>query len=155
MNAAFKEHIDALPGLLDALLAADPVRVGNSPSSLPACGVYVLSENGTHLYVGRSDRLRDRMRDHGNPSSAQTKSAFAFRLAREATGQVNASYRPKGSRKELMKDPTFSAEFVKAKARIAQMEMRCIEVSDPMRQALLEMYAALELRTPYNSFGNH
>lgn len=155
MNAAFKEHVDALPGLLDKLLAAEPVRVSESPSSLPACGVYVLSENGTHLYVGRSDRLRARMRDHGNASSAQTKSAFAFRLAREATGQTKASYRPKGSRKDLMKDPTFSAEFVKAKARIALMDMRCIEVSDPMRQAMLEMYAALELKTPYNSFGNH
>ena len=95
------------------------------------------------------------MRDHGSPSSGQTKSAFAFRLAREATGQVRASYKPKGSRKELMKDPVFSAKFVKAKARIAQMDMRCIEVSDPIRQALLEMYAALDLNTPYNSFGNH
>lgn len=155
MNAAFKEHIDALPELLNRLLAAEPVRVGECPSSLAASGVYVLSEKGTHLYVGRSDRLRARMRDHGNPSSAQTKSAFAFRLAREATGQVRASYKPKGSRKELMQDPMFSAEFVKAKARIAQMDMRCIEVSDPIRQALLEMYAALELQTPYNSFGNH
>lgn len=155
MNAEFKEHIDALPDLLDKLLAADAVRVGECPSSLPACGVYVFSENGTHLYVGRSGRLRERMRDHGNPSSAQTKSAFAFRLAREATGRVKASYKPKGSRKELMKDAVFSAEFVKAKARIAQMDMRCIEVSDPIRQALLEMYAAIELQTPYNSFGNH
>jgi len=155
MNTAFKEHTDALPGLFDRLLAAEPVRVGEFPSSLPACGVYVLSENGTYLYVGRSNRLRERMRDHGNPSSPQTKSAFAFRLAREATGQINASYRPKGSRRDLMRDPEFSAEFVKAKARVSLMEMRCIEVTDPMRQALLEMYAALALETPYNSFRNH
>lgn len=155
MDAGFKAHVDALPELLERLLAARAVRVSDAPALLPKCGVYLLSEDGTHLYVGRSNRLRSRLRDHGNPSSPQTKSAFAFRLAREAAGQLKASYKKEGSRKELMRDAAFSAAFVAAKARVAQMDMRCIEVPDPIRQALLEMYAATALRTPYNSFDNH
>ena len=54
-----------------------------------------------------------------------------------------------------MQDPAFSAAFVAAKERISQMDVRCIEVTDPVRQALLEMYAALALKTPYNAFENH
>lgn len=155
MDATFKQHIDALPNLMEQLVAATPARVAEVTASMPACGVYLLSEGPTHLYVGRSNRLRSRMRDHGNASSAHTKSAFAFRLAREATGRVKASYKPERSRKQLMQDPEFSAAFVAAKERISKMDVRCIEVTDPVRQALLEMYAALALKTPYNAFENH
>ncbi len=95
------------------------------------------------------------MRDHGNPSSAQTKSAFAFKLAREATGNLQASYKPEGSRKQLMQNPSFFAAFVDAKARIASMDARWFEVTDPLRQALCEMYVAVALQTPYNAFENH
>lgn len=155
MDPTFKLHVDALPDLLERLLTAEPVRVAEVPSTMPKCGVYLLSEGPSHLYVGRSNRLRSRMRDHGNPSSPHTKSAFAFRLAREATGRTAVAYKPAGSRKHLMQDPVFSAAFVKAKERIAVMDVRWVEVTDPVRQSLLEMYAALALKTPYNAFDNH
>jgi len=35
------------------------------------------------------------------------------------------------------------------------MDGRYVEESDPLRQALLEMYAAIALNTPHNSFETH
>lgn len=35
------------------------------------------------------------------------------------------------------------------------MQLRYVEEPDPLRQALLEMYIAFVLRTPYNDFNNH
>jgi hypothetical protein len=155
MNKAFQAHVDALPDLLERLLAMPPVKVCELPKAMPKHGVYVLTERSRHLYVGRSNRLKTRLGEHGRPSSPATKSAFVFRLAREATGRTKASYKPKGSRNQLMQDARFRAEFVKAKERISQMNVRYVEESHPVRQALLEMYVALTLETPYNSFDNH
>lgn len=81
--------------------------------------------------------------------------AFAFRLAREATGQTRATYKKEGSRPALMKDPAFVAAFHAAKARIRQMDVRFVEERDPVRQAILEVYVAVVLNTPYNDFDTH
>ncbi len=35
------------------------------------------------------------------------------------------------------------------------MDVRYVKESDPLRQALLEMYVAIALQTPHNSFENH
>jgi len=155
MNKTFQAHVEVLPVLFERLLEMPPIRVCELPKSMPKHGVYVLTENSKHLYVGRSNRLKNRMRDHCSASSPERKSAFAFQLAREATGRTKASYKREGSRKELMKDPVFSAAFVKAKQRISRMHVRYVEESNPVRQALLEIYAAIALETPYNSFDNH
>jgi len=155
MHEAFMEHIDSLAELLDRLVTTPPIVAYPPPMSMPTRGVYLFSEADVHLYVGRSNRLRKRMCDHARASSPATKSAFAFQLAREATGKKTASYKREGSRKDLMKDPAFVAEFVKAKQRIARMDLRYVEVTDPVRQTLFEVYAACVLRTPYNSFDNH
>ena len=81
--------------------------------------------------------------------------AFAFRLARETTGRIQATYRTEGSRKDLMKDPVFVRAFDNAKARIRTMEVRFVEETHPLRQCLLEVYVAVALDTPYNDFDNH
>jgi hypothetical protein len=77
---------------------------------------------------------------------------FAFRLAREATGHVEASYRSEGSRAALAADPEFAAAFSKAKTRVREMELRYVEEVDSLRQTLLEIYAAVVLKTAYNDF---
>jgi len=82
---------------------------------------------------------------------------FAFRLAREATGNMKAVYRKGsgGTRKELMLNPEFVRSFTLAKERIRGMQVRFIEEVDPVRQALLEVYVAVVLETPYNDFDTH
>ncbi len=80
---------------------------------------------------------------------------FAFRVARQDTGMLRPTYRVEGARQQLAKDPVFAAAFEKAKARLQAMDIRFVEEVDPVRQALLEIYAAVELGTPFNDFDNH
>jgi hypothetical protein len=80
---------------------------------------------------------------------------FAFRLARERTGRLEASYNKKDSREALQEDPAFAAAFDEAKARIRKMDLRFVEEHDPLKQALLEIYVSIVLRTPYNDFNTH
>jgi hypothetical protein len=45
--------------------------------------------------------------------------------------------------------------FRACKARIRQFNPRHVEELDPARQALLEIYVATVLDTPFNDFDNH
>lgn len=123
---------------------------------MPRKGVYLLSEYGSHLYVGRSNDIKQRIGRHSLPGATHRMAAFAFRLAREATGNLKPTYKKgSGSRQALMEDEVFVAAFDAAKARIRKMELRFVEEADPVRQALLEIYVAVVLSTPYNDFDNH
>jgi predicted GIY-YIG superfamily endonuclease len=132
-----------------------PVRVDELPAEVPLAGVYLFSEGRKHLYVGRSNRIRRRIGRHCGDGLAWRGAAFAFRLAREATGKLRASYRTDGSRGQLMTDAAFVEAFRTAKRPIRSMKVRFVEETDPCRQALLEIYAALALKAPYNDFSTH
>ena len=155
MNAAFAELTSALDPAFRRLMAMDPCKPLGLPPVTPAAGVYVLTEGQKHLYVGRSNRLKKRLSNHCRESATEKMAAFAFRLAREATGLTKATYRPEGSRKELMKNPIFLEAFEAAKARIRSMDVRVVEEAHPVRQCLLEVYVAVSLATPYNDFDTH
>ena len=132
-----------------------PVTVLTLPRAMPARAVYLFSEGDNHLYIGRTNRLRQRLLEHGRPSSGHNSAPFAFLLAREATGKTTATYQTTGSRAELQADPVFAAAFTAARRRVRAMDIRFVEESDRTRQALLEMYVAVALKTPYNDFDTH
>jgi len=156
MDAVFIAHVESLRPKLERLLAMQPVSACQVPRDAPKRGVYVLSEKGQHLYVGRSNDVRERIGRHCKTGATERMAAFAFRLAREATGKLKATYKKgKDSRKDLMEDPVFLAAFDAAKARIRAMELRYVEETDPVRQMLLEVYVAVVLKTPHNDFDNH
>ncbi len=132
-----------------------PHRPTSLPRGMPLAGIYLLSEGTRHLYVGRSNRLHKRIGNHCREGATYKMSAFAFRLAREATGRLQATYTKHGSRADLMQDPAFVRAFERAKGRIRQMDVRFVEESDPVHQAILEVYVAVALQTPYNDFDTH
>lgn len=159
MDPTFSNYIQTLDSSLAKLLAMRPERRQSLSPQVPQQGVYSLSEGDDHLYVGRTDRgkngMRDRILMHSRPSANDNTATFAFRLAREATRHVDASYRTRGSRKDLMADPVFEQAFVEAKKRIREMDVRYVEEQHPVRQALLEIYVAVALQARYNDFGTH
>lgn len=156
MDERFIAHVEALRPAIEKLLRMQPANRGSLPLSMPGAGVYLLSERGRHLYVGRSNNIRGRLARHCRPGATHRMAAFAFRLAREDTCNLRASYRrDDGSREALMQDATFAAAFKASKVRIGRMEIRFVEEADPTRQALLEIYVAVVLQTPYNDFDNH
>ena len=155
MNTTFKEIVEALEPKFQRLVGMAPVKYGALPHELPKRAIYLFSESGKHLYVGRTNNLRNRLRGHCSPSSRHFSAVFAFRIAREDTGFTKASYKPEGSRANLCEHPVFGPAFVEAKRRVANMDIRYVEEADPIKQALLEIYAAMSLGTPYNDFENH
>lgn len=157
METEFSSHIEELKPKLKNLLAKSPVTPDSLPTHiLPRKGVYLLSEGDEHLYVGRSNNIKGRVGRHSRPGATHRMASFAFRLARDATGRTKATYKKgEGSRSALIKDEKFVAAFNAAKARIRKMDLRFVEENDPVRQALLEIYVAVVLNTPYNDFDNH
>jgi hypothetical protein len=133
---------EALEPKYGALMAMAPVKYGSIQRPIPLRGIYLFSEGTKHLYVGRTNRLSQRLRGHCAPSGSHFTATFAFRIARETTGMLNASYTKLGSRAELVKTLVFATGFTEAKRRVASMDLRFIEESDPTRQALLEIYTA-------------
>ena len=156
MDPKFATLVETLAPKLEQLLAMAPLGYGALPRDMPLSGVYLFTEAGRHLYVGRSKVLRGRYGRHCLPGATYRQAAFAFQLAREATDRTTASYRAgEGSRAGLMLDPDFAAAFMAAKERIRKMEYRYVAEADQNRQALLEIYCAIVLGTPYNDFGTH
>ena len=133
----------------------EPFTTSTLPRRMPESGIYLFTEDAKHLYVGRSNRLSSRIRRHGAETSKHNVAALAFRIARDATGKTRATYKPEGSRKQLLEDREFARAFSDAKARIRAMEVRYVEEADQLRQTLLEIYATVVLTTPFNDFDTH
>jgi hypothetical protein len=155
MDARFRSLVESLEPQYQKLVAMPPVRFGALPRSIPERGIYLFSEGASHLYVGRTNGIRKRLQNHCRLSGTHFSATFAFRIARLETGKLKATYAPTGSRAELVVDPVFGPAFEAAKRRVNVMDIRFVEEPDPVRQALLEIYVAQVLETPFNDFDNH
>ncbi len=156
MEPAFVRYAESLHPSFERLVAMPPVTIATLPRDAPRECVYLFSEQGKNLYVGRTRHLKRRLREHSIPSAQHNQAVFAFRLARETTGRLVAAYSGEGRRASLATDDAaFAAAFTAAKARVRAMEVRYVEETEPLRQALLEIYAAVVLATPFNDFNTH
>lgn len=155
MNARFKHLTRSLQPKLKALLGMPGVKFVSLPKAMPRRAVYLFSQGRRHLYVGRTNRLRQRLQNHCRPSGDHYTATFAFLIARRQTGRRRASYSKRESRAALLRSPEFARAFNRAKSRVAKMNIRYVEERDPVRQALLEIYVATSLRTSYNDFETH
>ena len=76
-------------------------------------------------------------------------------MARTETNNEVATYNQSGGRAELVNDAVFGPAFAACKFRIRSLDLRFVEEVDATKQALLEIYAATVLETPFNDFANH
>jgi hypothetical protein len=157
IHAEFAAMIEKLPPSLERLMAMQPVTIATLPpvGAMPKSGIYWLSEGDASIYVGRSRRIRERLQKHVRPSSGHNQASFAFLLAREMTGKLEATYRAEGSRANLLTDAPFEAAFTLAKDRIRRMDLRFVEETHPVCQCLLEVYVATAVKARYNDFDSH
>ena len=63
---------------IDATSGMPPLHYGELPLDMPLSGVYLFSEGGTHLYVGRSNNLRSRHGRHCGPGATHRQAASPF-----------------------------------------------------------------------------
>jgi len=156
MDPKFKLVVESLQGSFERLTAFVPINAGHEWSKDDTAGVYLFTENGVPLYVGRTNNLKRRYSLQTRTSSRHNQAVFAFRLAREATGYTKVAYKKgEGSRAWLGQHPPFLEAFNAAKRRVAAMDYRYVIEPDPVRQCILEVYCAVALNTRYNDFDNH
>lgn len=155
LDATFAAAISTLHQRLETLLRCDPFTFSTKPQHLPVSTVYLFTEGSMPLYVGRTNHFRQRLGNHCRPSSRANQSVFAFKLAREAAGLTEAMYTGPNTRAGLMQNPAFADGFKTAKERLNAMNIRFVEEQDQIKQALLEIYCAVALATPYNDFSTH
>jgi hypothetical protein len=152
VHSTFESACASLHSKFEGLIGKTPATLENV-SDTPKGGVYLFSEDDMHLYVGRTKRIiSKRLKDHVGTAK---DCPFAFRLAREVTGKTLARYSGKNTRKELLANPDFLVAYEAAKVRIRRMGVRWVDETDPLKQALLEIYVAVVLKTPYNDFDTH
>lgn len=154
MDPKFRPLIDSLHPLHERLINCRPVGSEGFPTKTAIKGVYLYRENGIDFYVGRSNHIQKRFKQHfqGDNNSAP----FAYKMAYIETGQTKASCKSAGGRKALTEIEPFRSKFKTAKARIQKMEFRWVEVDCAKTQAMLEIYSATVLGTDeHNSFENH
>jgi len=153
MKEAFDQVITDVKKKFVELCENPKHKIIHLPKTMPEAGIYLFSENGTSLYVGRTNNLRKRLQYHTRNNHNQA--TFAFLLARHETGKLKASYQPRGSRQDLLSDPVFRTAFDDARQRIKTMNVQWVAEADPIRQTILEVFAAFQTNAKYNDFDNH
>ena len=149
MNAEFQAIIEKMEPLLENLKSCQPFTWDNL-RDLPQKGVYVFYEDDKPVYTGRSNGMRQRIRQHGADSSRHGSATFAFKLLLEKIGEPG-NHRSSAPRKEL--EERHSEEYAKQRRRIREMTIRVVQIEDQQRQAIFEIYAILALGTTcYNTF---
>jgi len=144
-----------MPLLLQRLLEQPLISIDKiGLEKVPQKGVYIFFEGKKAIYVGRSNRLKNRLKEHSQKSSDHYSATLAFRIAKHETTDIQKKGR-KQTNEQLMSNRNFLKEFNDAKERISKTKIRFIEVEDPIEQTLFEVYAYLELNTKYNDFGTH
>jgi hypothetical protein len=158
MNAQFDEITRKFPDNMKKLLKNPPVFPYELKEKILR-GIYVFYENGTAIYVGRSRNITQRFRQHQQQSSDHHSATFAFLIAKMDAEKAGIAMQYKNgkymTRFELEKYPPFKQLFSDAKKRVAMMKVQVIEIDDPVEQTLFEVYAALELKTKYNTWDTH
>jgi hypothetical protein len=152
MNKEFQKRIDKLPILLKQLSACKPYNRDTIPV-IPKQGIYVFYEDSRAVYVGRTDRMRQRLLEHTRLSGTQYSATFAYRMASKRCSDSRVKI--VGTRAMLVLDDGFEPFFTQAKLEVSKMQIRHVEVVDPIDQSLFELYATEVLKTPFNHFENH
>jgi hypothetical protein len=148
--------VEELDDKLQALVKMAPVSEGRLPEVMPKGGVYLFTEFGQHLYIGKSTDLRSRYSQHCCPGTWHRHASFATCLACDWLGDRALVYRPAARTHNAPTLDNRSAKaFTAAKARIQAMDFRFIEESDVRRRALLEIYCSVVLQIPYSDFENY
>ena len=158
----WKSVSERMPELLATLKSCELLyrdRNGQLPQ-VPERGIYVFYLGDNPIYVGRTNRMRQRLQEHARRSSGHNSATLAFAMASVLAGTIELATIGDSSRDELQRDPEFKKLFDATKKHVYDMGIRVVEVNDAIEQAVFEIYAAMELETTreqggFNDFENH
>ncbi len=148
MDTIFWEAVGKMKPLMNGLKGSEE-RSWSNYSNAPRKGVYVLYDNGEPIYVGRSNTMRSRIREHGADSSDRNSATFAFKLLREELNE------PKGGAEDIERE--HNEEYRQQRKRVRAMTFRAVAITNQLEQTIFETYAIIEMGTApkYNDFETH
>jgi predicted GIY-YIG superfamily endonuclease len=128
MSPEFQEAVESLHPMFERLMDSAPYAKG---ATLPKQGVYLFCENGKALYVGRSNNIPRRRRQHTQRGSQTNQAALATLMARDETkrlayqGRRRLQY-PGRRRREEQDDRRPGSDHVwSSTSRFARPRARC------------------------------
>jgi hypothetical protein len=151
MNAKFEKINNTFPALMEKLNKSHYITKEDL-KKVPDRGIYIFYDGKKPIYVGRSERMRSRLREHSQQSSGHTSATFAFNLAKSRAKKLGIDI--SGNRKILEQDPHFSPIYKEEKTRVSKMKIKVIRIDNPIKQTLFEVYASMELKTQQD-WGTH
>lgn len=118
-------------------------------------GIYVFYKGDDPIYVGRSDKIKERVQLHTRPGSHRGSATFAFFLAKK--DYLEKYKEIKLNMAELEKDKKFIPFFKDQKKYLSDCKFKVLEENNDVLQTMLEPYIAYELGTypKFNTFKNH
>lgn len=152
MNERFSAAVGTVPQLFQKLAVSSYFTAKGIAAQRGKSGVYAFFENDVAAHVGRTRNLQGRLRGHVTRS--HYSASYAFKRARRELG-LAATYVTAGSRAELVKDLVFQECFYRHVEIVKTMNVRFIEVPDPVQQYLLELYAHMEYGLSLDEFDTH
>ncbi|MFC1987767.1 GIY-YIG nuclease family protein [Chloroflexota bacterium] len=155
MNERFEELVNKMRTNLRLLLEQPTITIDKiGITQVPQKGVYVFFEDSKPIYVGRSNGLKKRLKEHSQRSADHYSATLAFRIAKNSipTSRVKGK---KQTNAQLMKNSDFIKKFEAVKERISRADIRFIPIEDQIEQAMFGIYAYLELGTEWNDFNTH
>jgi len=118
-------------------------------------GVYVFYDDDKVKYVGKTDNLERRLKEHASENAKNNNAGFAFKLARlEWDENKNNKSNRKFTRRELEEMELFKPHFDEAKKAVRKMQMKYVEIDNPYHQYLFEFWLAVKLKAEHNHFIN-
>lgn len=151
MNKQFEAHVERVCSLYSQLTSQPLERVRSNGLGKQG-GIYILWEGENPAHVGRTRNIRQRLRAHCTPN--HNSASFAFKRARRELNQAR-TYNQATSRAALQNDRVFGPCFRRHVKAVGEMHVQFLELTDPIDQYLLELYAALELGLPTDEFDTH
>ena len=149
MSSRWNELLGQVPEIFKSLLESEPLQNPRASQCKGLKGIYAFSEDGEIVHIGRTRNLAGRMKSH--VTANENSASFAFKRARKITGKI-PTYKPEGSRKDLLRDEEFRSEFLRQIEAIRNMTVRFVKVESPELQYLVELYAHMELGLPTDEF---
>lgn len=149
MALTFADRVALLPDLFAAMMSAERCKLHPTRDWSGKKAVYAFFEGEVARHVGRTRNLQRRIKGH--LANSHYSASYAFAQARTELG-IKTSYRKGEGRPALFLRPDFREAFERQLSRLRSMEMRYLEIDDPLTQYLFELYAAMELQTPLAEF---
>jgi hypothetical protein len=150
----YADYTSTAPLLFERLANAELQDFETTARLRQKAGIYVLFEDGVPVYVGRTRNLQQRFRAHvtRNHNSA----SFALKRTRAKHPEIQkASYKKADSRQAIVDHELYGETFKSEIVAIRIMKFKFLEVSDPIDQYLLELFATMELNLNLSGFDSH